>query len=166
MKNRDKTNVRQINKAHKSGYIIDNNISKQSFLFHFNHMDSAQVVSSNLPVWQPLIWLSSPVFATRPGDATCFLVSLDTLIFILCLVGLPRLFKREPFYFIWLMIGKGFLLLWKTKWPQYVMILLAPFCLSAAHGMVVVVQGLVMFFNFVFGFSDRRLALQNRIFYR
>jgi arabinogalactan oligomer/maltooligosaccharide transport system permease protein len=35
---------------------------------------------------------------------------------------------------MWLAIGLVFLLLWPTKWPQYVLILLFPLCISAAEG--------------------------------
>jgi hypothetical protein len=33
---------------------------------------------------------------------------------------------------LWLALGLAMLLVWTTKWPQYVLILTAPLCLSAA----------------------------------
>ena len=35
---------------------------------------------------------------------------------------------------LWLAVGLLFLLLWNTKWPQYILILSAPLCLAAAEG--------------------------------
>jgi hypothetical protein len=63
-----------------------------------------------------------------------YFVLADSLIFILGLVGLPALFKKNMPMFCWLLVGMIFLLLWRTKWPQYVMLVLPAFCLSAAYG--------------------------------
>ena len=49
--------------------------------------------------------------------------------------GLPRLFKRNSLFGFWLAIGMGFLLAWGTKWPQYVVTVLPPWCLSASQAL-------------------------------
>jgi hypothetical protein len=97
-------------------------------------------VEVGYPSWQPIKWLmiaipqqpNIPVaFFINKGD---FFISIDSLIFVLALLGLPVLFQKNRPIFIWLVIGLAFLLLWTTKWPQYIMAIMVPFCVSAAHG--------------------------------
>jgi hypothetical protein len=106
----------------------------QSILFHEEFQDSRLVLQYHYPFWQPLTWLS--VFSTHYdlGPRRAFLVDLDALIFALALIGLPRLYRSQPIFCYWLVIGLAFLLLWNTKWPQYTLIILAPFSLAAACG--------------------------------
>jgi MFS family permease len=106
----------------------------KSIAFHESFQESLLVQQFHYPFWQPLLWLS--VFSTfhdlRPAQA--FLLNIDTLIFVLALIGLPALFRKTPLFFYWLVIGLAFLLVWTTKWPQYTLIIMAPFSLSAAYG--------------------------------
>ncbi|HMD88289.1 MAG TPA: hypothetical protein VKF38_03920 [Anaerolineaceae bacterium] len=55
---------------------------------------------------------------------------------VLGLLGLPLLWLRHRPYAIWLVVVIAFLLLWPTKWDQYLMLALAPLCYSAGHLMV------------------------------
>jgi hypothetical protein len=71
-----------------------------SIEFHLLHTQSDQVVVSDLPFYQPFIWLSAPVGAFKPVTAGIYLIAIDTLIGLLALVGLLRLYKRQSFYFI------------------------------------------------------------------
>jgi hypothetical protein len=109
-----------------------------SLAFSAAYSTSEQVQAWNYPAWQPFIWLLNPVTGQNPaaipflpGD---FLITYDLPINLLALLGLPRMFKRNRIFAVWLFIALAFLLVWNTKWPQYVMILLAPLCLSAAEG--------------------------------
>jgi hypothetical protein len=86
------------------------------------------------PFYQPFVWLSAPAGAFKPDTAGIYLITTDTLIGLLALEGLPRLYRRQPFYFIWLITGMAMLLLWQTKWQQFTMIIMVPLCLSAATG--------------------------------
>ncbi len=106
----------------------------KSILFHETFQDSRLVKQYHYPFWQPLRWLSafSAFYDLRPP--TAFLFNIDTLIFILAVIGLPRLFQKGRFFFYWLAVGLVFLLLWTTKWPQYTLIVLAPFSMAAAEG--------------------------------
>jgi hypothetical protein len=54
----------------------------------------------------------------------------------------PNRLDGSNFYLIWLVAGLVVLLIWPTKWPQYVLIIMAPLCLSAS-------QGAWMVFNWV-----------------
>jgi 4-amino-4-deoxy-L-arabinose transferase-like glycosyltransferase len=63
------------------------------------------------------------------------MVDVDTPIFMLALIGLPRLMIRKRFYFYWLFIALMFLLAWNTKWPQYALVVLPPMSVSASEGL-------------------------------
>jgi hypothetical protein len=111
----------------------------QTIAFHIKFQDSNIVMAYNYPFWQPLRWLSGLGIEQKAlGSASAFIFRLDTFIFIFALIGLPRLFQQKRFYFYWLMIGLFFLLLWSTKWPQYVLIILVPFSIAAAEGVATV----------------------------
>ena len=117
-----------------------------SFAFSAAFSSGEYVRSMGYPAWQPFIWLSRPVtghdpraIPYLPGD---FLVTLDVPINLLALLGIHRLLKRHSVFAVWLITAAGFLLLWQTKWPQYVMILLVPLCLSAAEGILTILAWL------------------------
>jgi hypothetical protein len=111
-----------------------------SIQYHINYTSNERVLDINFPFWQPIQWLLLPI-TQQPNDPTMFFsfngnyfVLADTLIFIGALVGLPSFYQKNRPLFIWLGVSLAFLLLWRTKWPQYTMLVLAPFCLSAAYG--------------------------------
>jgi len=108
---------------------------KDSILSLTAYSQGAHVQEAGYPVWQPLVWLTMSV----PWHPGVFVVSLDVLISLLALIGARRLWQKEPFYIVWLGLGLVFLLLWPTKWPQYILILTAPLSLAAAEG----VQGIL-----------------------
>jgi hypothetical protein len=92
-----------------------------------------EVVKAAFPFWQPLAWLTIYV----PNDAPelrPYWIRIDPLITGLAVIGLLALWRRERIWVLWLAIGLGFLLLWQTKWPYYVLILTAPLCMAAAMG--------------------------------
>jgi hypothetical protein len=105
-----------------------------SLSFHLQMPSSNLVARYDYPFWQSLTWLTAP-FSTFFGAAKPSLpVRLDQGILFFALIGLPRLFKKRLLFFIWLAVGVVTLLLWPVKWPQYTMILMTPFCLSAGEG--------------------------------
>lgn len=108
---------------------------EKSIAFHEAFQESRLVKQYHYPFWQPLRWLSdfSAFYDLHPGSA--FPIDLDTPIFVLAILGLPALLRKAPLFFYWLVIGLAFLLAWETKWPQYTVIILAPFSLSAAYGL-------------------------------
>ena len=113
----------------------------ESFQFSFNYQNSSYISEIGYPVWQPFYWLmqSIPQYPTSPNppyfmNKADFFVLADPLIFILALAGLPSLFKKNKPMFWWLLVGIVFLLLWNTKWPQYMLLVLPAFCLSAGYG--------------------------------
>ena len=93
------------------------------------------------PFWQPLKWLALSItrqsttlepFFLRPGN---FWIALDELFLPLAALGAWRLARKHRTYAIWLAVGLVFLLLWNTKWPQYTLAIMPPYCLSAALGL-------------------------------
>jgi hypothetical protein len=106
----------------------------ETLQYHITFASGSHVEKYHYPFWQTLSWLSRSAF--RPevyaGDITP--ISLDLPILLLAVLGLWRLAKEYPEFFIWLIIGVIFLMLWKAKWLQYVMVLMVPFCLSAGMG--------------------------------
>ncbi len=112
----------------------------QSVQYNVNYSGGSHVKDVGYPFWQPIKWLllSIPQQPSTPSAFFSFngnyFVLGDTLIFILAVAGLPAFFQKNKPMFIWLGVGLIFLLVWGTKWPQYVLLILAPFCLSAAYG--------------------------------
>ena len=62
---------------------------KSSVLFSTAYSTGTHVQEAGYPVWQPFVWFSRSV--PWEGDQAAFVVSLDTLILILAIFGLPRL---------------------------------------------------------------------------
>jgi len=111
---------------------------ERSMRFSFDYANSEAVSVAEYPFWQPLAWLARSVPNQMPTHAMptlpgAFLIAWDGLIAILAILGLYEMGKRKPIYLVWLLSGLAFLLIWKTKWPQYVVAVTAPFCLSAGY---------------------------------
>jgi len=105
--------------------------------FHLHYQDS-RAIKSVYPMWQIFNWLSKSVLqqdsVAIPHLGNDILLSLDLPIFILAIIGLPRLFKKNLFFFLWFIFTIAFLFIWQTKWPQYVMLVVTPLCLSSSEG--------------------------------
>ena len=113
---------------------------EKTLSFHFDFSQSARVVDHGYPPLQPLLWLLASVPDQPPGAIPyhpgSFIFQLDLPIALLALAGLPALWKQRTPYAVWLLVGMVFLFLWNTRWPQYVMIIAVPWCLSAAEGLL------------------------------
>jgi hypothetical protein len=112
----------------------------ESVKFNINYSLGMHVAEVGYPFWQPLRWLmiSLPQQPEHPlasfNNAGDYFILADSVVFILALLGLPTLFKKNKLMFIWLVVGLAFLFLWSTKWPQYILVVLPPLCISAAYG--------------------------------
>ena len=102
-----------------------------SLFFHSGYAAGPSVRNAALPAWQPLVWLSQPV----PWHPGVFLLTMDALVSLAALIGLPGTWKRRPVIAIWLLLALTFLLAWPTKWPQYTIVLSVPLSLCAAEGL-------------------------------
>ena len=115
-----------------------------SVQYSFSYEVGAHVTQVGYPWWQPIWWLLLPVTQQPAGTfflpENGFFALADSLIFVLALVGLPRIFLKNKPFFIWLVVGMAFLLLWGTKWPQYMLLVLAPWCLAAGYGLEFLIE--------------------------
>ena len=106
---------------------------RESVLYHAGYSTSAgEVQNANYPFWQPFVWLNTSPYYWHEG---VFVFAPDILITILAAFGVTRLWKKERVYVLWLGIAVLFLLLWPTKWPQYLLVLTVPLSLSAAQAL-------------------------------
>ncbi|GAB4499979.1 MAG: hypothetical protein OHK003_18140 [Anaerolineales bacterium] len=114
---------------------------RESVFYHAGYSTgAAEVQSANFPFWQPLNWL---VFFPSVWHPDVFAFSPDFLIALFAIFGLPRLWKKERLYVLWLGFALLFLLFWPTKWPQYVLTLTVPLSLAAAEGLTQTWEGIV-----------------------
>jgi ABC-type sugar transport system permease subunit len=102
----------------------------QSVSYHGSYAQSAHVRQANFPFWQPLVWLLGPV----PWHPGVFILMVDTVVTLLAGLGLGRLWRDHRVFAIWLALGLGFLLIWPTKWPQYILMITVPLSLAAGLG--------------------------------
>ena len=103
---------------------------RDSLLYHTSYAQSEHVREAGYPMWQPLVWLAGSV----PWHPGVFLISVDVLVSLLAFAGLQRFWQKQNVYALWFVVGLGFLLLWPTKWPQYILTLSVPVMLAAAEG--------------------------------
>jgi hypothetical protein len=101
-----------------------------SLLFHNRVRGSELVTGYARPAWWHLTYLSR-LWDFQPGIPY---FSLDTLIFVGGVLGLPALWRHSRVYFVWFVVALVFLLLWNTKWEQYALTLITPLCLSFGLG--------------------------------
>jgi len=101
-------------------------------LFHVRYSQGANVQASGYPWYQPVLWLSQPVPWHRQ---VFFYIGLDGLIFWLAVGGAYLERRTRPWLVVWLVGGLVVLLLWRTKWPQYALVLVPPLCLAAASAL-------------------------------
>jgi hypothetical protein len=110
----------------------------RSIGYNFDYSQGEAVKNHGYPFYQALVWLSKSApdhpWLAVPVSGNEFFFRLDTVIGILALIGLPRMWKEKRLFFVWLMTGMAFLILWPTKWPQYILIVTAPVCIAAWEG--------------------------------
>ncbi len=105
----------------------------ESLTFHWRYSQSPHVVRSALPWYQPLFHLTHAtptqwhpgVFAT---GATVWVLPP------LALLGWPATLRRRPVWAVWALVAVGFLLVWPTKWAQYLLLALPPLAVCAGMG--------------------------------
>jgi hypothetical protein len=129
----------------------------QSITYHMKFQNALIVTTYYYPFWQPFYWLSNFSAFYNPGPASAFLVDVNSGIFCLVLIGLPSLLRKNPLFFVWLIIGVITLMVWTTKWPQYTMILIAPFSAAAAQGVYTLIWIIKKAF-FKMHHADRKIS--------
>jgi hypothetical protein len=100
--------------------------------FHAQYAGGAHVQEVAYPWFQPLVWLS-----TSPGalwhPQVFFYYGIDGLTFYLALAGIRHEWRHRRWLVIWLVSGLVFLLIWPTKWPHYVLVVVPTLALMAAR---------------------------------
>jgi len=105
---------------------------RESIFYHSGYSSgAAEVERAGFPIWQPFSWL---FFSPYWWHENVFPFPFDPFITLLALFGLKRLWRKERLFVLWLGIALAFLLIWNTKWPQYIVILTAPLSLASAEG--------------------------------
>jgi ABC-type sugar transport system permease subunit len=102
----------------------------ESVFYHGGYAQSEHVRQAGFPTWQPLVWLAGPV----PWHPGVFLLEWDFYLLVLAVFGFGAVWRKQRVMGLWLALGMLFLLLWPTKWPQYVLTLTAPLSLATAQG--------------------------------
>ncbi len=108
---------------------------RDSVLYHGDYAQSEAVRRAGFPMWQPLGWLTMNV----PWHPGVIVVLLDLPIALLAFAGLRRAWEHQRPFAIWFGLVLAFLLVWSTKWPQYILMLTAPLSVLAAEGFRAVV---------------------------
>jgi ABC-type sugar transport system permease subunit len=119
-------------------YLWPNPIGRleESVFFHYGYTTKAiEVQNAGYPIWQPIFWL---FFSPTVWHKNIFPFPFDPFITILAIFGLKRLWNKEKLYVLWLGIGMAFLLVWPTKWPQYIIMLTVPLSFAAAESIFLV----------------------------
>ena len=103
----------------------------EALAFHTNYQHSEHVAEAGFPWYQPLVWL----FVSTPGDwhGGIFLYDIDPFIAAFAFTGIPREWRERRWLVVWVVSGLILLLLWGTKWPQYVLSIVPAICLMAAE---------------------------------
>lgn len=113
-----------------------------SIFFHQQYSQGAVVTSAGYNWYQPLLWVSrSWGYEWHPG--VFFYFGFDGLIFLFALGGLRLVWEQRRWVVIWIATGMLLLLLWPTRWPQYTLVVLPAFCLSASVAIRYVYQWLL-----------------------
>ncbi len=103
----------------------------EAITFHAHYQRGGHVTEVGFPWYQPFIWL----FMETPGDwhGGIFLYDIDPYIAAFAFAGIYREWRERRWLVVWLVSGVIFLLLWGTKWPQYLLTIIPAICLMAAE---------------------------------
>ena len=100
--------------------------------FHLAYGQSKEVTSVGLPWYHQIVaLLHAGPMTERPGVFPFGWIT--PVVLPAALVGLPIAASRRPTWALAAVIGLGFLLVWPVKWPQYVLLVMAPLAICAAH---------------------------------
>ena len=108
--------------------------------FHWSYSHGEHVAEVGYPWYAPLFFLTHPVpLRWHPGVFATGAVTWGIL--PLAAVGLPRTWRRRPVFAAWAIAGLAFLLLWRSKWPQYLLMVLPALAVCAAEAPAAIAAG-------------------------
>lgn len=100
--------------------------------FHVGYRHSEAVSSAGLPWYQPVVWpfVAGP---TRWHPGLFPLGRITAALLPLAVLGFHETVLRRPVWAAAALVGLAFLLVWPVKWPQYLLLVLVPLAVCAAH---------------------------------
>lgn len=104
-----------------------------SLTFHWRFAHSEHVVSSAMPWYSPIAHLLRAA-PTKWHPGVFYTGLADLIILPLSLIGIPRALRERPIWVAWAGFGLFVLLIWQTKWPQYILLVLPPLSVCAGIG--------------------------------
>jgi hypothetical protein len=105
----------------------------ESLTFHWRYSHSEHVVRSALPWYQPLYHLTHA--APTRWHAGLFATGATTWVLLpLAAIGARATWRQRPVWAAWAAVGLVFLVLWPTKWPQYLLLVLPALSVCAGMG--------------------------------
>ena len=107
---------------------------REILIFHEQYSQGVHVQTVGYPWYQPFIWAATSAPAEWHPNVF-FYYGFDGLIFIFAVLGLRREWSERRWLVVWLAAGILFLLLWRTKWPQYTLSITPALCITAAESM-------------------------------
>jgi hypothetical protein len=100
-----------------------------SIAFNVGYSQGEHVEEVGYPALQPLVWL----FTSVPWHPFAIFIQIDGIMALVALIGIRRAWQRQRVMVIWWAVGMLFLLLWSTKWPQYILVVTVPMTLCAGE---------------------------------
>ena len=115
----------------------------ESITFHWGYSHNEHVRRAGLPWYQPLAFLTDTWLSN--SDPGIYLTHFNGRALLpLAVLGLPRTWRERPVWAVAAVVGLVFLLLWNTKWPQYLLLVLPALCVCAGGGVRTVASGAVL----------------------
>ena len=105
----------------------------ESLTFHWRFAHSEHVVSFAMPWYSPIAHLLRAA-PTKWHPGVFYTGLADLIILPLSLIGIPRALRDRPIWVAWAGFGLLVLLIWPTKWPQYILLVLPPLSVCAGIG--------------------------------
>lgn len=107
--------------------------------FHFAYGHSEDVTSAGLPWYYQVVWLYKAGLTKWDMGGLPFGGQVSMALLPLAVVGFPVAASRRPVWAAAAVAGAGFLLVWPVKWPQYLLLVLVPLAICAAHAPATIV---------------------------
>jgi hypothetical protein len=104
-----------------------------SLFFHWRFAHSEHVVSAGMPWYSPIVHLLRAA-PTQWHPGVFYTGIADLIILPLSIIGIPRAIRERPIWLAWAGLGLFILLIWPTKWPQYILVVLPPLTVCAGLG--------------------------------
>lgn len=98
-----------------------------SIRYHLSFQNKPRVIRFGRQWWYPIAYTALGSGPVMPE----YKLSFNFVIIVLGFLGLPQLWRVNRVYFAWFVCSLLFLMIWGTKWNQYVLTFLTPLCLSA-----------------------------------